>query len=177
MVQLAANSYESDEITQALKEIQFRVNAVSQLYSQLHQSSSFNVVDTYEYFEQLLQSMTEFSPLTLTTHIEPITIPVKIATSLGIILTELVTNAIKYAYPKGMNGELRVEIIQDAEGLILTVQDKGRGLPENFVIKNSSGLGLNLVNALAQQMKGSFSISGKNGTTCIIRIPKAVLMV
>jgi two-component system CheB/CheR fusion protein len=175
MVQLASDSYESEEVTQALKEIQFRVNAVSQLYSQLHQSSSFSVVDTYEYFEQLLQSMTEFSPLTLTTHIEPITIPVKIATSLGIILTELVTNALKYAYPKGMNGELRVEIVQDAEGLILTVQDKGRGLPENFVIKNSSGLGLNLVNALSQQMKGSFSISGKNGTTCIIRIPKAVL--
>jgi len=175
MVQLAADSYESEEVAQALKEIQFRVAAVSQLYSQLHQSSSFSVVDTYEYFEQLLQSMTEFSPLTLTTHIEHITIPVKIATSLGIIITELVTNALKYAYPKGMNGELWVEIAQDTEGLTVTVQDKGRGLPENYVIKNSSGLGLNLVNALAQQMKGSFTISSKDGTTCIIRIPKDVL--
>ncbi|AEJ20845.1 sensor histidine kinase [Gracilinema caldarium] len=135
------------------------------------------MVDTYEYFEQLLNSMTDFSPLILTTHIESLKIPVKIATSLGIILTELVTNALKYAYPKGIQGELRVEIVQDAEGLTLKVQDKGRGLPVNFVMKNSSGLGLNLVKALAEQLKGSFSISGTEGTTCIVHIPKEVLAV
>jgi two-component system CheB/CheR fusion protein len=175
MVQLAADSYTSEEVAQALKEIQFRVNAVSQLYSQLHQSSAFNVVDTGEYFEQLLQSMTEISSIQLITHIEPITIPVKIATSLGIILTELVTNALKYAYPKGSSGELNVVIIQDPEGVLLKVQDMGKGLPDNFELKNSSGLGLNLVNALAQQMNGSFTIDGKNGTTATIHIPKEVL--
>lgn len=176
MVQLASESYSSEEVAQALQEIQFRVNAVSQLYSQLHQTSSFNTVDTYEYFDQLLQSMTEFSPLTLTTHIEQIKIPVKIATSLGIILTELVTNALKYAYPKESKGELRVEIVQDTDSLILTVQDTGRGLPDNFEMKNASGLGLNLVKALAQQMKGTFFINGHKGTTCTIRIPKEVLL-
>ena len=177
MMQLAADSYTSEEVNQALKEIQFRVNAVSQLYSQLLQTSSYNQVDTYEYFEQLLQSMTEFSPIQLRTNIEPMMIPVKIATSLGIMLTELVTNALKYAYPKDTEGELSVELIKDTEGLVLKVQDKGKGLPESFVIKNSSGLGLNLVNALAQQMKGRFSIEGHGGTTCTIHIPQEVLKV
>ncbi|WP_304225646.1 PAS domain S-box protein [Gracilinema caldarium] len=175
MVQLAADAYVSEDAAQALKEIQFRISAVSQLYSQLHQSSSFNVVDSYEYFNQLLESMTEFSPLILTTHIDALKIPVKIATSLGIMLTELVTNSLKYAYPKDSPGELIVTLTQNDTDLVLHVQDKGKGLPENFVIKNSSGLGLNLVNALAQQMKGSFSINGSNGTTSIIRIPKEVI--
>ncbi len=175
MVQLAADAYVSEDAAQALKEIQFRIGAVSQLYSQLHQSSSYNVVDSYEYFSQLLESMTEFSSLVLTTHIDSIKIPVKIATSLGIMLTELVTNTLKYAYPKDKPGELLVSLTQNDTDLVLQVQDKGKGLPENFVIKNSSGLGLNLVNALAQQMKGNLSIEGRNGTTCTIHIPQEVL--
>jgi two-component sensor histidine kinase len=90
---------------------------------------------------------------------------------LGIVITELVTNALKYAFKDGKPGRLRVSLKRDGVDLVLTVQDSGKGFPDTFDIKNSSGLGLTLVQALASQLGGTFSVENDQGGRCTVRFP------
>ncbi|MDO8578190.1 MAG: sensor histidine kinase [Dehalococcoidales bacterium] len=86
----------------------------------------------------------------------------------ALIVNELVSNSLKYAFPARRNGgtaEIRVNLRSDGENrFILTVSDNGIGLPESFNIENCPTLGLKLVNVLTKQLGGSLSISREGGT-------------
>ena len=83
---------------------------------------------------------------------------------LGLILNEAITNAIKYAYPKGERGTVSISLQPtDTERIELRIADNGKGLPPNFDWKNSPSLGLQLINLLAQQLKGELHFINKDG--------------
>ena len=106
--------------------------------------------------------------------VENITVPVKGAAPLGLILTELITNAGKYAFTGGRRGTIRGALKKEAAGARLEVRDDGVGLPARFDLSRGEGMGLNLVKALAAQINGRFRMeSGAAGTRAIVEFAAA----
>ena len=82
-----------------------------------------------------------------------------------LILNEVVSNALKHAFPDGKGGEVRIEICAESDQqLTLTVSDNGVGLPEGLDLHNTTSLGLQLVKTLVRQLDGTMEIHGQGGT-------------
>jgi len=88
---------------------------------------------------------------------------------LGLILNELVTNSIKYAFPEGKSGEIKIEFNKKDDEFILIVSDNGVGFPKNIDFRETDSLGLQLVNNLTSQINGKVELNVKNGTEFTIK--------
>ena len=162
------------EARATLGQLDSRVRAMSELYTLLYAQGSSIDVRLGEYFGQVAASIAGLSgSLSLECSLEDLRVPVKEAAVLGLILTELVTNAVKYAFPGGRSGVIAVTLGRCAAGAVLEVRDDGVGMadgPEG----HDGGTGLELVRGLAEQLDGDFSTeSGDGGTRCVLRFPLA----
>jgi two-component sensor histidine kinase len=84
--------------------------------------------------------------------------------SVGIIINELITNTLKYAFMNGGDGIIKLFLSKKNDSIFLKIADNGVGLPEGFEIQNSTGFGLKLVSSLAQRIDGKISFTGQEGT-------------
>jgi len=172
LISLMGNSSNSDEAKSALNEIGSRVLAISSLYDLLNANDSITMVRLDEYIGKIASSLPGISEnITLQQACEAITLPVKIAIPLGIIITELITNSIKYAFPDGRCAAVTLSLKKTDDGATIEVSDDGIGLPEGFDLSSISTLGLNLVTILAKQINGNFTIEGRQGTRCVLEFP------
>ena len=175
MISLATSAGVSPETKAALDNLGLRVRSVSELYSLLYSAGSFTEVRLDEYCARIAAPLVGLlGNITLNTEMESITVPVKEAAPLGLILTELMTNAGKYAFPGGRQGTITVALKKTVAGARLEVSDDGIGLPAGFDFSGSAGMGLNLVRALSGQINGSFRMEGgATGTRCIVEFAAA----
>jgi hypothetical protein len=86
-------------------------------------------------------------------------------------VNELITNALKYAYPNS-KGEILVRLSSDSENVTITVSDAGVGLPSDFDWKKSKTLGMTIIHALTKQLDGNLEIGPPPGATFTLRIPQ-----
>jgi two-component sensor histidine kinase len=106
--------------------------------------------------------------------IEDTSLPLELAIPCGLIVNELVTNALKYAFPQERGGKLWIELHKTSpQGFALRVADDGVGLPSGLDIHNTPSLGLQLVNSLVSQLEGNVEIGREKGTAFTIRFKKA----
>jgi len=176
MISLTLQSGVSAETKAALEGLGSRVRSISELYSLLYAAGSFTQVRLDEYCARIAAPLVAMNDaIVLETHLKRITVPVKEAAPLGLILTELITNACKYAFPGGRRGIIAVELDKEESRARLEVRDDGIGLPAGFDASRSTGMGLNLVRSLAAQIAGKFSMeSSAAGTRCIVDFTTAV---
>ena len=172
MIGLSVDSIVSDDGKAALEDLDSRVTAVAELYSLLYSAGSLSLVRLDTYCGRVAKLVVGIvDNLTLVTELDAININVKKAAPIGLIITELMTNAVKYAFPGGRRGKVAVSIKKTETGARLEVRDDGVGLPAHFDLAGSTGMGLTLVSALADQIDGHFSMEGSaGGTRCIVDI-------
>ena len=103
--------------------------------------------------------------------IENIQLDLDTAIPLGLIINELVTNSIKYAFPTG-KGTITIKLTTKNNKITLTVADNGIGLPENINIEKTETLGLKLVNILTKQINGKLTLKTNQGTKYKITFKK-----
>ena len=157
MVRLQASALADPAAREALEDTQRRIGAIAQVHRRLYTSSDVEHVDMREYLGALIDELAETwssdaAPRRLTLAAEPIRLPTDRAVSLGVIVTELVTNACKYAYPTGP-GEVRVKLHRDGDALfLLAVEDDGCGMTPQASPKGT-GLGAKLIRAMAQSLQ------------------------
>ncbi|SFO00669.1 sensor histidine kinase [Sphingomonas sp. OK281] len=157
MVRLQATALTDPSAREALEDTQRRIQAIAQVHRRLYTSNDVESVDMQEYLGALVDELaetwsTEALPRALSLAAEPIRLPTDRAVSLGVIVTELVTNACKYAYPTG-GGEVRVALRRiDDDIFLLAVEDDGCGIPED-AIPRGTGLGTKLIRAMAQSLQ------------------------
>jgi two-component sensor histidine kinase len=170
LIGLSSNADSPAETKAVLEELDLRVRSISELYSLLYSSGSFTEVRLDDYCARVASAMVGHSgAVSLITELESLVVPAKVAGPIGLIVTELVTNSFKYAFPDGKAGSIVVSLKKTEDGALIEVRDDGIGLPAGFDSSKNAGTGLNLVQELSAQVGGSFRMDGDaTGTRCTV---------
>ena len=166
------------EVLEAFRESQDRVTSMAFIHEELHKGEEFEKLNLSSYIEKLAENLLMTyrlgnSGINLNTYLsENILFDLDIAVPLGIIINELISNSLKYAFPDKTDGEIRIKLLKE-EGsntsFILIVSDNGVGIPEDLDIEDLDSLGLQLVTALVDQLDGELELKRDNGTKFTIR--------
>ncbi|MBU0561769.1 MAG: PAS domain S-box protein, partial [Bacteroidetes bacterium] len=158
-----------------LSESRNRINAMALIHAQLYETINFSEVNMKGFVDALIGQLFQSYPvqdakITPVVHVTDYPLPISMATPIGLVLNELLTNAFKYAFAERKKGEIKVSLDASEKGKIsLTVSDDGVGLPQGFNIDKSETLGLKLVKILVEeQLQGNIEIISKKGTTFMI---------
>ena len=166
-----------DEIClQTLKEISARVYSIADIHDRLSLSEDLETVSCRKYFRALKKSLERAYVITESVRLDLEAEDLKLDTekilSLGIMITEPVSNALKHAFPEGMSGEIRIDIRGSGDKAVLTVTDNGTGFPKGLDFRKTAGtIGLEIVRALVSQWQGTMDMESVRGTAFRITIP------
>jgi two-component sensor histidine kinase len=170
------SSYVSDEYALTLlKESQNRIKTMAYIHESLYQNKSFTSVNFSEYIQTLVNNIVQSysasqEKIQLSLDIEKITLSLDISIPVGLIINELVTNAIKHGFPDSQTGNITIHLKTKNNFVFLELKDNGVGFASGVDFENSHSLGLQLVNTLIEQIEGKFEFeSAKNvGTRVLI---------
>jgi two-component sensor histidine kinase/tetratricopeptide (TPR) repeat protein len=167
---------DNDAAIMAIRDSQRRMQAMSLIHQKLYQSKNFSVIDMQAYISELITYLKEIFDTASGIHfeqdIEPVKLDVSQAVPVGLILNEVITNAIKYAFDQTNNAIIKVSLYApDPHHLHLTVSDNGKGLPENFHAFEGGSLGMSLVTGLVKQLEGSLQFLNDGGVKLTIVFP------
>ncbi len=172
MIQLMRPTVSSPDAITALEEIHSRVLAISGVYDLLNASDPSTTVRLDDYLRKLAPEVLELAEnITVVCRCEAITVPARLADTVGLIAVELITNAVKHAFPNGRAGRLEVALEQTDSAIRLDVIDDGVGFPDDLDLAHPHTLGLRLIQGLVQQVNGSLTVTCGPGTHYSIRIP------
>ncbi len=175
LINLQLETVKGEEAKSALLEIENRIRSMLTLYSTLFESGDFEHVSLKQYLGTLVDSIVgtfpEAEKITVYKKLDNLNLPVKVIFSIGIIINELVTNAMKYAFKDNPAGHLKVGAVLTGNSIQVSVEDSGNGIPDGVDIFQSEGFGLKLIRLLTKQLQGRLELDGKEGTKITITIP------
>ncbi|MFB9080303.1 histidine kinase dimerization/phosphoacceptor domain -containing protein [Flavobacterium procerum] len=158
----------------AVKDSLRRMQAVSMIHQKLYHDENISTIAMPQYIDELVhylhESFDNENQISFIKNVEEINLHVSQAIPLGLIITESVVNAIKYAFLEKQNGIIEVSLHhEDIEFIVLKIADNGTGLPDFTTKTDTNSLGINLIKGLTKQLKGSFIIENNNGVHIIIK--------
>jgi two-component sensor histidine kinase len=153
-----------------LEESQRRIKVMAHLHETLYQSGDLSSIKIRDYLgsivQDMMQSVVNREPeISCKVDVEEVDVTISQSMALGQILSELLSNCLKHAFPGDAPGTIKIDLRRtNAKMLELTVSDDGKGFPDNFKLGDIKTLGFKLVQALVQQLHGDFSIDTSRGT-------------
>jgi len=179
LIKLQSSHVKDKEIHSLFAESQNRIKTMALIHEKLYRSKDISVIEFYDYIKNLVDSLYAsygISPDRVKAKIEFRSIYLDIDTAIpcGLIINELVSNCLKYAFPNLMKGNIFIDLTEqnDIEYKMI-IKDNGAGIPENIDFNNSASLGLKLVKILSEQLGGSVELIRENGTEFRILFKKA----
>uniref|UniRef100_UPI000AC923D4 sensor histidine kinase n=1 Tax=Methanosarcina siciliae TaxID=38027 RepID=UPI000AC923D4 len=174
------NSIKDSEILEAFKESQDRIISMALIHEELYRGEEVDTLNFSQYIEELANNLIltyKFrNDVSLNMDLdENIFFDMDTAVPLGIIINELVSNSLKYAFVGSDNGEIRIQLHRNeskSEGrttFVLVVSDNGKDMPEDFNIENADSPGLQLVTTLVDQLNGELEMRRNNRTEFIVK--------
>jgi len=170
LIHLQARYSTDEQILQTLKEVQNRIQSMALIHEKLHQSEDMARIDFSEYIQSLVANLcqtyaVQSAAITMKTNVDDIFLNIDTAIPCGLIINELVSNTLKYAFTEGVKGEIRIGFHSDTDNqLTLTVSDNGVGFPQDLDFRKTKSLGLRLVNILTKQLDGTIKLDRSDGT-------------
>jgi PAS domain S-box-containing protein len=170
LLNLQSNQVADVRTLQALVDSRTRVRSMALIHEKLYQSQNLTNIDFAEYVKSLSSDLfrsysRNLTGIRLDVQADEVTLDIDHAISCGLILNELMTNALKYAFPDGKSGTIWVELRTTPEHFLsLRVADNGVGIPSGFDALNSKSLGLQLVKTLSGQLGGTMELEQSEGT-------------
>ena len=176
LINIRSSVTHSEETKNTLGDLTLRVRSISDLYSLLYETQSFYEVELKTYCDKVIESMLKLSKnITLNKYLEEIIVSSSKAATIGMILVELLSNTIKYAFPDSQNGIINIELKRINSQVKLTVEDNGIGIRKDFDLNKIKSVGLNLVSLMVKQLDGKIQFISENGTKIIIEFPPITL--
>jgi PAS domain S-box-containing protein len=178
LINVQARKLEEGGPREVLAECKHRVEAIAMIHEQLYQSRNYASIPFSEYARSLASNIVHAAAASGTIELhcqcDPVLLPVDKAISCGLILNELITNALKHAFPEGNGGRLFVELQQLPDSRVrLSVRDTGIGMAFRFEDASMASLGTQLVKTLTDQLDGSLQMQIDGGTVISIEFPVA----
>ncbi|UTW65235.1 sensor histidine kinase [bacterium SCSIO 12643] len=178
ILQLQAVHSKNKEFKDIMKQSQNRIQSMALIHQMLYQNDDIRYIPFKSYLEKLSTQimsalMIDFNKIKINIITEEIKLDVETAIPLGLIVNELVSNAIKYAYPNNQEGMIDVWLKQDSsEDYTLIVADDGVGLPNDFNLDSTNTLGLQLVRMLSKQMNSKLTYRNNGGAEFSIKFSR-----
>ena len=176
MIDLQCEKIDDKQICDELKKTVDRINSMALVHNQLYKSKDFLKVDINKYINNIAENLfvshgVDTANISLKIGKNDIDLSLDSAINCGLIIYELITNSLKYAFPENRKGEIRLEFEYLGDGqLEMRVSDDGVGVPMNFDFKDSGTLGVQIVKALAEhQLGGTVELDSTKGTKFLIR--------
>lgn len=169
LLNLQTQYIDDDGAADILKESQNRVKSMAMLHEKLYQSKNFTHIKFEDYVKSLVSDLfftysTSLDQVRLTIEVDDLSLNLETAVPLGLIISELVSNCLKHAFPHGRKGEIHVSLKDHYGNYELIVSDDGIGLQQNLEFENTKSLGLQLVHNLTNQIDGEITIDSSHGT-------------
>jgi two-component system, sensor histidine kinase PdtaS len=163
LLRVQARSAPSQDVKNALQDASLRVATIAQVHDHLWRSSHVGFVELVDFMSELCKKLKGTTDgHTLHCHADPMLISADHAIPLGLLINELVTNAVKYAYPEG-GGVIEVSAREVGGHLHVEVSDQGIGLPDGFDIDQPQvSLGFKVVAGMVRQLQGSLTVTSNN---------------
>lgn len=178
LLNLQKNTTENKEVEYVIGETQNRIQAIALVHQKLYQSKDIEGVNFEGYLTELIDlQMNVFdnkkAPLNLVVNVpEGIQIKLDLAISLGLIISEIITNAFKYAFKNSDNPKLIVRLIENNGGNYeLNIRDNGPGVPDNYLTSENDSLGKELIEVLTEQINGALDYKFEDGASFYINFP------
>ena len=173
ILSLQAQKIGKEPVTvEIIRDLECRIQGMAVLYNKLYQSPNFSDVQMKGYFpvliEQIISNFPNKEIVKVVTDIDDFILDAKKVQPLGIIMNELLTNCMKYAFEGRKDGLIKVSAKIKAGRVIIVVEDNGIGIGESLDLEKSSGFGMRLINLLTQQLQSSILIEQENGTRFIL---------
>lgn len=157
----------------ALEDAGKRMQAMALLYEELYLSPDFGRTEIGGYLSTLVDQIIANFPnsrmVSVTKHFADVVLDARQLQPLGIIINELLTNTMKYAFAGRSHGQITMSITRSEGSIVVRVKDDGIGLPEAFSLERSTGFGLQLVQGLMQQLRGTMRIDRDGGTAITLQ--------
>jgi two-component sensor histidine kinase len=199
LLDLQAEKFSNKEVVEAFKESESRIFSISLIHQELYETGKLDSLDFASYLHKLIADLLKSydiknSKIRTSLDVSSVFLWVDTAVSLGIIVNELFTNSVKYAFPAGAGGEIRISLSREIVGTEskgsedsnenafknflnnsnsgqlykLVFTDNGIGFPEEIDFRNPDTLGLQLVIALVEQIEGYIELKRDHGTEFVI---------
>jgi PAS domain S-box-containing protein len=162
--------YISDKQTlAAIRESQNRVKAMALVHEKLYRSEDIAHISLHDYIRFLGTGLFQFYDakvrgIQLSLDIHDVNVDIDAAIPLGLIVNELISNSLKYAFPDDRKGEIAISVKKEGHTMTVVFRDTGIGIPADLDWKNTQSLGLRLVNTLVDQMNGTVELDRSSGT-------------
>jgi two-component sensor histidine kinase/CheY-like chemotaxis protein len=167
---LQAKKTNNLELRAVLKEGQTRIRSMSLIHEKLYRSSNLSKIDLADYIRGMADHLSnvyliEPEKIRLEMNLEDVPLDINSAVPCGMILNELISNALRHAFPNGRTGVIKLGLRRISGGAIeLLIADDGIGFPEDFDFRKTESFGLQLVNLLAGQLEANIELDREKGT-------------
>ncbi|BAZ33370.1 two-component sensor histidine kinase [Cylindrospermum sp. NIES-4074] len=189
LLQMQCRRTQDSQASAILRDSQNRIASIALVHEKLYRSENLADIDFAQYIPDLTTHLFDSynvssSRIQLDIQVDDACLDVETAISCGLIINELISNALKYAFPGDRQGKIQVRFCQECKSLesgqrqctwILKIQDNGIGLPEDYDTKKAKTLGLTLVQGLVKQLRGTIQINSQEGTEFKIIFSKSTV--
>lgn len=176
LLDFQSDQFDDEHVLAKFKESKDRIKLMASFYEQLYQSKNVGEINFSEYIQNIITDLFQGhkadNNISLKMDIDDIILDFDLALTCGFIVSELVTNSLKHAFPDARNGEISIRFHRDGNSYKLVISDSGIGIPSDIDVVNPKSLGLNLVNIFVKELKGNIILDRTYGTRFTIIIPQ-----
>ncbi len=173
LLYLQSSNLTDDNIIKIFRDTQNRIKSMALIHENLYKSKDLGKVDFNEYIKQLISHLSQSysdpsHKINFKINSNNVYLNINTAIPCGMIINELISNSLKYAFPDGKNGDVCIDLNSEGDNFKLIVSDNGVGIKGDLNIKDSKTLGFRLIDTLVKQIDGKMCLDTTNGTRCEI---------
>lgn len=172
LIQLQLRQLHDQQARAALTDTSRRIMSIAAVHEKLYQSDEVGAVDAASYLSQVIAGITATAShhALFELDLASVILPMDSAIPLALLVNELLTNALKYAYIAPAEGCVWVTLKPESNGVVLTVEDRGQGMPPGFDYRKSKSLGMKIIASLGRQLSAQVAFSdNRPGVKCVVR--------